>query len=90
MQYYLIEWDHEEPDEPWRLFLEMEGGRVRRKVEVYRTGLYETSEVTDSEPADPRQLAGQEGFLSSLNRVQFEDMWDQARSMPDSFMGLFY
>ena len=24
MQYYMIQWDHEEEDEPWRLYLEMD------------------------------------------------------------------
>ena len=24
MQYYVIEWDHEEPDEPWKLYLELD------------------------------------------------------------------
>ena len=37
MQYYMIQWDHEEEDEPWRLYLEMDSrGSLRRKVEDLR------------------------------------------------------
>ena len=37
MQYYMIEWDHEEADDPWRLFLELDDkGSLRRKIEVFR------------------------------------------------------
>ena len=33
MQYYMIEWDHEEEDEPWQLYLELDSrGCPRRKV----------------------------------------------------------
>ena len=27
MQYYMIEWDHEEEDEPWKLYLEASTAR---------------------------------------------------------------
>lgn len=62
MQYYVIEWDREEEDEPWRLYLELDSrGSLRRKVEVYRIGLYQPFDDLDTPPVDPRQLAGSEG-----------------------------
>ena len=91
MQYYMIEWDREEPDEVWRLYLELDSqGCLRRKVEVYRMGLYQPSEILDSPPTDPRQLAEEDGAVTSLNRIQFEDIWEQSRTMPDSFMGILF
>ena len=77
MQYYMIEWDHEEPDEPYKVYLELDSrGTIRRKV--------------DTPPVDPRQIAGSEGHVTDLNRAQFDDIWDQSRQMPDGFMGMFY
>ena len=33
MQYYMIEWEHEEEDDPWRIFLEMDRtGSLCRKI----------------------------------------------------------
>ena len=91
MQYYMIEWDHEEPDEPWRLFLEMDrSGSLYRKVEVFRVGIYEVYEDLDTPPMDPRELAGSEGNVSKITRVRFEEIWDQGRQMRGGFMGMFY
>ena len=91
MQYYMIEWDHEEPDEPWKLYLELDSrGCLRRKVAVYRVGLYESFDDLDTPPVDPRQLAGEEGDVASLNRIQFDDVWEQSRQMPDGFMGMYF
>lgn len=92
MQYYQIEWDHEDFDEPWRLFLELDShGALCRKVEVYRVGLYEpTDDINDPTPVDPQQLAGDSGNVTALTRVQFEDVWDQSREMPQGFMGMYY
>ena len=91
MQYYMIEWDHEEPDEPWKLYLELDSrGYLRRKVEVYRVGLYESFDDLDTPPLDPRQLAGEEGNVTTLNRIQFDDIWDQSCQMPNGFMGMYF
>ncbi|MBE6964395.1 MAG: hypothetical protein E7443_07420 [Ruminococcaceae bacterium] len=91
MQYYMIEWQHEEPDEPWRLFLEMDRtGSLCRKVEVFRVGVYESFDDLDTPPVDPQELAGSEGHVHQITRVQFEDLWEQSRQMPDGFMGMFY
>ena len=91
MQYYVIEWDREEEDEPWRLYLELDSrGSLRRKVEVYRIGLYQPCDDLDTPPVDPRQLAGSEGSVTQLTRAQFADIWEQSREMPDGFMGMFY
>lgn len=91
MQYYMIEWEHEEPDEPWRIYIEMDRyGCLCRKIEAYRVGVYETFDELDTPPTDPREIAGSEGNVTQLNRVQFEDMWTQSREMPDGFMGMYY
>ena len=91
MQYYMIQWDHEEEDEPWRLYLEMDSrGSLRRKVEVYRIGLYQPFDALDTPPVDPRQLAGADGSVTQLTRAQFADIWEQSREMPDGFMGMFF
>ena len=91
MQYYMIEWDHEEPDEPYKVYLELASrGTIRRKVDSYRVGVYESFDDLDTPPVDPRQIAGSEGHVTDLNRAQFDDIWDQSRQMPDGFMGMFY
>ena len=55
MQYYMIEWDHEEEDEPWKLYLELDSrGCPRRKVEVFRVGVYQSFDDLDEPPTDPR------------------------------------
>ena len=63
---------------------------LRRKVEVYRVGLYESFDDLDTPPVDPRQLAGEEGDVTALNRIQFDDVWEQSRQMPDGFMGMYF
>ncbi len=91
MQYYMIEWDHEEEDEPWRIYLEMDRqGCLCRKVEVYRVGIYQAFEDLDTRPMDPREIAGSEGNVNKLTRPQFEEIWTQSREMPDGFMGMYY
>ena len=68
MQYYVIEWDHEEPDEPWKLYLELDSrGCPRRKVEVFRIGLYQPYDDLEEPPMDPRQAAGAEGRQERRN-----------------------
>lgn len=91
MQYYMIEWNHEEADEPWRLYLEMDRqGNLKRKIEAYRIGIYEVFDSPDTPPIDLRQLAGNSGYLSDITRIQFEDIWEQAQQAPDNFMGMFF
>lgn len=91
MQYYMIEWEHEEEDEPWRVYLEMDRtGSLCRKIEVFRMGIYQTYEDLDTPPMDPREIAGAEGNVMKLTRAQFDDMWEQSREMPDGFMGMFF
>ena len=91
MQYYMIEWEHEEEDEPWKLYLELDSrGCPPRKVEASRVGLSQSYDDLDEPPMDPRQAAGSEGNVTALNRVQFDDIWEQSRQMPDGFMGMFF
>ena len=91
MQYFMIVYKNEEVDEPWRVLLELDDERrIRRKVDCYRMGLEEAIEVDDSKPTNVEELAGDDGTVTPLNRLQFEDMWDHAHYMPDTFMGLYY
>lgn len=91
MQYYMIEWDHEDFDEPWRVYLELDDhGALCRRVDAYRMGLYEAYEDLNTPPMDPREIAGGDGNLSPLNRIQFQDIWDQSQQTPSDMMGLFY
>lgn len=92
MQYYMIEWDHEEQDEPWRVYLEMDRyGCLCRKVEAYRIGIYETFEDLDTPPMDPRELAGSEGHISKITRAQFDDIWTHSRETASGgFMGMYF
>lgn len=91
MQYYMIEWEHEAEDEPWRVYLEMDRhGCLCRKIETYRVGIYETFDELDTPPMDPREIAGSEGHVTQLNRAQFDELWAQSREMPDGFMGMYY
>lgn len=91
MQYYMIEWEHEEADDPWRLFLELDDkGSLRRKIEVFRIGVYEPYEDLDTPPVDPREMAGPEGHVTGINYYQFEDMWTQAHELSEGFMSMFF
>lgn len=91
MQYFMIEYKHEDVDEPWRVILEMDDQRrIQRQVNCYRMGLEEALEVEANTPTDVEELAGLDGVVTPLNRLQFEDMWDHSHYMPDTFMGLFY
>lgn len=91
MQYLMIEYKHEEVDEPWRVILELDDKKcIQRRVDCYRMGLEEAIEVDADTPTDVEELAGLDGTVTPLNRAQFEDMWDHSHYMPDTFMGLFY
>jgi len=65
-------------------------GTISRKIDSYRVGVLESYEDLDTPPVDPREIAGSEGNVTSINRYQFDDMWEQSREMPDGFMGLFF
>ena len=91
MQYFMIEYKNEDVDEPWRVILELDDQRrIQRQVNCYRMGLEEAVEVEANTPTDVEELAGLDGVVTPLNRLQFEDMWDHSHYMPDTFMGLFY
>ena len=91
MQYFMIEYINEDVDEPWRVILEIDDQRrIQRQVNCYRMGLEEAVEVEANTPTDVEELAGLDGVVTPLNRLQFEDMWDHSHYMPDTFMGLFY
>ena len=79
MQYYMIQGENEEVDEPWQLCLELDRqGHLLRKVEIYRVGLFQAYEDLNTPPMDPRELAGSDGFVSKITASQFESAWCQA------------
>lgn len=72
MHYYVMEWDNEEVDEPFRIYVELDQeNRIRRKVEFYRVGMGQYYEDLCTEPVDISELAG-EGTYIELQRSFFE------------------
>lgn len=91
MQYYLIEWEHEEPDDPWQVYLELDNaGHLTRRIDAYRFGLYEPFESSDAPMTDPRQVAGDSGSVSKIHAAQFQDLWERCREMPEDFMSIYF
>lgn len=88
--YYLIQWDHDLDDEPYRLFLELDSSkRIHRKVEVYSIGIIEAFEDVDEPPISLYELAG-DGTVMELTYPQFEEQWARAREMPSGFMDIYF
>lgn len=84
MQYYMIEWENEEVDEPYRLYVEADDqNRVLREVEAYRAGYFQRYEPQEL-CADPRTLAGDEGEITYLLPWQFSDLWNGTPDMPSA------
>ena len=71
--YYVIEWDDEDVDEPWRLYVEMDKeGRVLRNIEYYRVGFQQYHEEVNSEPTTIEELAGENGSFVQIERTYFD------------------
>ena len=90
MRYYMIEQDPEDEDEPCRIYLELnDRGAVQRRVEIYRNGVYIISSQPETAPADLSAMTG-DGARLILSPMQFDEIWMQAREMPDGITGMFF
>ena len=106
MRYLLAEWTHQEEDEPYLLYSEMdEERRETRRVEFYRNGITfsyggergnEGALRQEPFPEDLRDLqppeAETEGDFSAqeISPGLFYEIWNQAQERPDGFMGIFF
>ena len=86
MHYYVLEWDNEDVDEPWRTYLELDAeNRIRRKVEFYRVGFAQYYEDLCTEPVDIADLAGEDGSYMDLQRSFFESAVAQVYELSGGF-----
>ncbi len=102
MRYLLAEWTHQEEDEPYLIYSEMdEERRETRRVEFYRNGITfsyggergnEGALRQQPFPEDLRDLHTPEGELSAreISPGLFYEIWNQAQERPDGFMGMFF
>ena len=85
MKYYVLEWDNEEVDEPWRTYLELDReDRICRRVDFYRAGFAEYYEDLNTDPVDVKALAG-EGSCEELQRSFFESAVAQVYELAGGF-----
>lgn len=90
MRYYMIEKDSQDEDEPCRVYLELnDTGVIQRRVEIYRNGVYIISSQPETVPADMAHLT-EDGTRFILSPMQFDEIWMQAREMPDGITGMFF
>lgn len=86
MKYYVLEWDNEEVDEPWRTYLELDReNRICRRVDFYRAGFAEYYEDLETDPVDVAELAGKEGSCEELQRSFFESAVAQVYELSGGF-----
>ena len=102
MQYLLAEWTHQEEDEPYLIYSELDGSRREtRRVEFYRNGItfsYGGERGNEGAlrrgpfPEDLRDLQPPEGEYSAreISPGLFYEIWNQAQERPDGFMGMFF
>ena len=102
MRSLLAEWTHQEEDEPYLIYSEMdEERRETRRVEFYRTGITlsyggergnEGALRREPFPEDLRDLQTPEGEFSAreISPGLFYEIWNQAQERPDGFMGMFF
>ena len=102
MTYVLVEWEHEEEDEPYQIYSELDScRRETRKVEFYKNGLVfsyggERGNLgalnPEPFPLDLRELRPPEGEFSAreISPGLFYEIWNQAQERPDGFMGMFF
>ena len=102
MTYVLVEWEHEEEDEPYQIYSELDScRRETRKVEFYKNGLVfsyggergnEGALNPEPFPLDLRELRPPEGEFSAreISPGLFYEIWNQAQERPYGFMGMFF
>lgn len=102
MTYVLVEWTHDEEDEPYQIYSELdESRRETRKVEFYKNGLifsygaergnFDALEKAPF-PEDLRSIGLEtpEKTAKSISPAHFFEIWNQAQERPDGFMGMFF
>lgn len=104
MDYVLLEWNHDEDDEPYLIYSELDESRCeKRKIECFRNGLTfayggergrADALSTVPFPADLREIerAGEPGeFIArKIPPSLFYELWNQVQEQPDGFMGMFF
>ena len=91
MRYLLVTWIHESPDDPVRLYSELDDASWEvRKVEVFRDGRLGFAGPSESsgstflglEPVPPPEVIALDPQFrpEAITRAEFEPMWDRARS----------
>ena len=104
MDYVLLEWNHDEDDEPYLIYSELDDARYeKRKIEFFRNGLTfsygaergnEGALAPEPFPEDLRDLRPpeEEGELTAreISPGLFYEIWNQAQERPDGFMGMFF
>lgn len=101
MQYVLVEWTHDQVDEPTLIYSELdENRRETRRVAFYQNGLCfsyggergnEEALAEEPFPADLRSLT-RPGEVEAhvITRSLFQEIWNQAQECPDGFMSMFF
>ena len=104
MRYLLAEWTHQEEDEPYLIYSEMdEERRETRRVEFYRNGSTfsyggergnEGALRREPFPEDLRDLRPETGegdyTAREISPGLFYAIWNQAQERPDGFMGMLF
>ena len=104
MDYVLLEWNHDEDDEPYLIYSELDDARYeKRKIEFFRNGLTFSYGAERGHPEAlgdapfPTALcelerAGQPGeFIArKIPPSLFYEVWNQVQEQPDGFMGMFF
>ena len=85
MKYYVLEWDNEDVDEPWRTYLELDrSDYICRRVDFYHAGFAEYYEDLNIGPVDIKELTG-EGSCEELQRSFFESAVAQVYELAGGF-----
>ena len=101
MHYVLIDWVHDEIDEPAHIYSELDQDRREvRRVEFYTNGLCFSCGAERGNldalrrepfPTDLRELCTEEGMTAhAITPMLFYEVWSQAQERPDGFMNMFF
>lgn len=102
MTYVLVEWEHEEDDEPYQIYSELDSCRLEtRKVEFYKNGLVFSyggergnadvlSKIPFPEDLQSLTLENKGMTARTISPSHFFEIWNQAQERPDGFMGMFF
>lgn len=104
MQYVLLEWNHDEDDEPYLIYSELDEQRYeQRKIEFFRNGLSfayggergrldALASVPFPEDLGEIERRGEPGEFTArkIPPSLFYEVWNQVQEQPDGFMGMFF